>query len=266
MPSEDHATSLAGVAHTHLEPNVAERWLRLTKPAIRLAVAQDGDDVVARLGGRPRVPDDFMWPASDSRGPLSLVAEVDLAALAASPYDPGIVLPPEGRLLAFCSDDEATVEARLLHVPRINTSCRELAAPRGVTEFPRQALAARPMMTFPSGEHPALEREFRAPGQADDEWMAHPVNADDFTEALNESYDAEPPHQVGGWAQPVQGPVELEVASGDEEALRWHLVLQIGSDADLNMSWGDLGTLYWLAPAEPDQPPSLEEVSFTWQC
>jgi uncharacterized protein YwqG len=260
------APLLARLAHAYLEPDVAERWLRLTKPAIQLTTAHGGGDVVAVIGGRPRVPPDFGWPVSESRGPLSFVAEVDLAALAASPYDPGIVLPTEGRLLAFCSDDEDALHARLLHVPGVDTSCRELAAPHGATEFARKALAARPMMTFPNSEHPALEREFGTPGQDDDEWLAHPVNADDFTEALNESHDAEPLHQVGGWAQPVQGPVELEVASGDGDALRWHLVLQIGSDADLDMSWGDLGTLYWLAPAQPGRSPSLELGSFTWQC
>jgi uncharacterized protein YwqG len=108
--------------------------------------------------------------------------------------------------------------------------------------------------------------------------MDHPVNADDFLEALHERHTG-PVHQVGGYAEPVQGPVEHEVADAalnnmvpygdprlDAEARRWELLLQVDSDDDLDMMWGDVGTLYWMARPEDLANNDLANISFTWQC
>lgn len=69
----------------------------------------------------------------------------------------------------------------------------------------------------------AEERDF-------DAWRAHPTQRDAFNEALFALDEGDAPrHQIGGWADPVQGPVELEVAQA----------------ADTR---------------------DLDPVSFTWQC
>lgn len=282
MPPDDDAANLARLARAHLEPGVAERWLHLTRPAVRLTAAQEGDPVVARLGGRPCVPESFEWPSWEGHGPLSFVADVDLAAIARSSLDPGVTLPSEGRLLAFYFDgsfddfegivgpwdQESLAGARLLHIPEPREACRDRAAPEGVLEFGPQMLTSREVVTFPNWEHPALEREFGTPGEDDPDWMDHPVNAEPFTEALWALHEGEPQHQIGGWADPVQGPVELEVADGADvtEALRWNLLLQVDSDDASDMMWGDGGRLYWLIRSAHPSSPSLAEVSFTWQC
>ncbi|GIL34228.1 DUF1963 domain-containing protein [Phycicoccus sp. DTK01] len=52
----------------------------------------------------------------------------------------------------------------------------------------------------------------------------------------------------------------------DPEAERWELLIQVDSDDDLDMMWGDVGTLYWLSrtgDAANDDPTA---ISFTWQC
>lgn len=291
LPGEDEQSYLERLAKAHLEPEVAARWLRLTRPAIRLTAAQDGDHVVARLGGRPWVPEAFEWPTWDGHGPLSFVAEVDLAAIAATSSDPGLLLPAEGRLLAFYFDGsfddfegivgpwdkESLAGARLVHVLESREVCQERAAPDGVLEFGRQALTSRTVMTWPDREHPVLDREFGTPRQDHQEWTDRPVDAEPFTDALWALHEGEPLHQIGGWASPEQGPVELEVAELDaplaqddeahvEEALRWHLLLQVDSDDASDMIWGDVGRLYWLTRAAESPSASLSRVSFTWQC
>lgn len=263
---------LAGLAGTHLDADTAIRWLGLLRPAVRLVPAGPGDPVVARLGGTPTLPAAVAWPEWPDRGPLTFVAEVDLAALTATGLDPGLALPAEGRLLAFYFDDPEGIGeivysgdpaslagARLLHV----TDTPPVADPR-VT------LGAAAAMTWPDEENPVLER--------------HGLDdlPDEFVEALGELLEEElgPDvygHQLGGWAHPVQGAVEYEAAEGrlgaslfDEthtvEALRWRPLLQVDSDDEADVSWGDAGVLYWLARTDGTTPPGPEDVGFTWQC
>lgn len=145
-------------------------------------------------------------------------------------------------------------------------------------EYDARPLAGQQVTTFPNWEHPLLRQEF---GESldDREWMDHPLVADEFAEALDELDVEAPRHQVGGWACPVQGPVELEVAEaavgdgftyGDAahtaEAAAWRPLLQIDTDDDAAMMWGDAGTLYWLCRSSESVDDPLGPVSFTWQC
>lgn len=124
-----------------------------------------------------------------------------------------------------------------------------------------------------------LEREFRSPGEGTREWLDHEVNAEPFTESIWALHDDGPRHQIGGWADPVQGPVEFEVAQaaldgpieyGDDahtaEGLEWNLLLQVDTDYNSDMMWGDVGTLYWLARSSLSSRAGLDDISFTWQC
>jgi hypothetical protein len=122
--------------------------------------------------------------------------------------------------------------------------------------------------------------EFGAEDWDVDAWRAHPTQRDAFNEALFALDEGDAPrHQIGGWADPVQGPVELEVAQaampeelayGDTahlaEAAAWRPLLQVDSDDTSQMMWGDVGMLYWLRRTSGGDPRDLEPVSFTWQC
>lgn len=263
---------LAHLAHAHLDAALTDRWLGLLRPAVQLGPAQDGDTVVARLGGTPPLPRDVPWPEWPGNGPLAFVAEVDLAALASTGLDAGLALPAEGRLLAFYFDDPEGIGAvvnpgdadslpgsRLLHVGG--------TAP---TVDPVVELAGVQVLTWPDREHPVLEQ--------------HGLDGlpDAFDEALSELLEAElgPDvwgHHIGGWANPVQGSVELEAAetrlggatyddAHTAEALHWRPLLQVDSDDAAGASWGDAGCLYWLARTDGTTPPSESDIAFTWQC
>jgi len=108
--------------------------------------------------------------------------------------------------------------------------------------------------------------------------LRHPVNDDSFQETLHERFTG-PLHQIGGYATPVQGPVEYEVShaalgglvSADDPALaaemaNWTLLAQIDSDDRSGMMWGDVGSLYWLTRRQDLAEGRIEGSSFTWQC
>jgi len=289
VSTPDDRAVVASLAQRFLPAGVRERWLALGRPAVQLLPASTGDAWVARLGGLPHLPDGQPWPEWAGHGPLSYIAEIDCSRLLA--FEPVMPLPATGRLLFFYFDgsydnhfastvgywDPASAPgAQTLFLPDAD-HCREQQAPPGVTVYPQAHLAGRSILTFPGWEHPDLQAEFMTPGQSVRELMDHPVCTDDFQEAMRERHSG-PLHQIGGYAAPVQGPVEAEIAqavlgplpwdSQDAmtEAARWELVLQVESDDSLDMMWGDCGTLYWLARPEDVTRGDLSKIQFTWQC
>jgi hypothetical protein len=115
-------------------------------------------------------------------GPLSFIASVELATLAG---------------------------ARVLHVPAAPPSAHP--SRRTVKPYSRVELAAEPIVTYPMFEHPDLDAAFVGPEEDLGAFFGHPVNNDEFHRALDQRR-AGPRHWIGGYASPVQGPVESEVA------------------------------------------------------
>lgn len=274
------------LAAQNLPDGVRERWLALLRPAVRLVPAAGGAPV-ARLGGLPVLPDDVPWPAWEGKGPLAYVGEVDCAALAGFELD--LALPASGRLLFFYfdgrQDDGGTTVGywepdtrdgyRALHLPDGGGSPRQ--PPADELLFPEAAFAGLAVVSAPGWEHPDLRAEFLHPGEEHHSFMEHPVNADDFAEALNERHSG-PNHQIGGYADLVQGPIEAEVAQFalgnvpwddprlEAEQARWRPLLQVDSDDDLDMMWGDVGVLYWAVRPDDLAAGDLTRIGFTWQC
>jgi len=282
----------AAIANEHLDTRTAATWLDLIRPAIALDEAAQGDVVVARLGGQPRLPAGAPWPEWDGVGPLSFVGEVDVAALSATDHDPGISLPAAGRLAFFVLDDgygfaDATHldSFRVLHLPDEGLPA---TAPAGAQTYAVRELTARPVLTAPDAFHPSLPATFGIDASADyPAWLDHPVNGANFVDAMERLRGHLPRHQVGGWAIAVQGPVELEAAHDEvqrrhpaerdltsprrrnvveiaAETDRWVLLFQVDSDDDV--TWGDAGTLYWLARPEDLAQGDLTNIRFVMQC
>ena len=277
------------LAHRHLPPDVAAEWLALLRPAVRLVRAEPDGSVVARLGGAPLLPRDVRWPEWPGHGPLSYIGELLCGPLAAHPLE--VPLPSTGRLLFFYFDGsfddfegvvgtwdaETLAGARVLHVPD-HEPVEVRPAPDGVEVWGEASFGGQEIVTAPGWEHPALRAAFGRPGEDRHDFMDHPVNGDAFTDALFDRHTG-PLHQVGGYADPEQGPVELEVAHAalgnvvdwgdprlEAEAARWLPLLQVDSDDDLGMMWGDVGKLYWLSRGSALAQGDVRDVSFTWQC
>ncbi|WP_019891511.1 YwqG family protein [Streptomyces purpureus] len=292
------ADALHFLAREHLPHDIAERWIGLMRPGLRLerAVAADTDEgtgggtdggtavrtVVGRLGGLPELPESERWPEWEGHGPLSFVASLDCGALPSAALD--IDLPTEGTLVFFYFDGqlddgvavvapdepESWAGARVLYVPA-GVPVAERAAPEGIEPYPEVPLSARVETTAPYLWHPVVYREF---GPMDDD---HPVWGEGFQDAMWDHSEGTE-HRVGGHADPVQDEVEAEVARGalgsppwddpriKEEALRWTLLAQFDSDDDADMMWGDCGVLYWLIRPEDLAERHFDRAMFTWQC
>lgn len=273
----------------HLPGDVAETWIRLLRPAARLKHAESGDPVVGQLGGLPALHDSAAWPTWTDEGPLTFVASIDCEALLSISLD--IALPREGTLAFFYFDGqyddaqslvifeepETLQGSRVLYIPADATAVPR-PCPAGIEAYPRVDLSAERVATYPNFEHASLIEAFRAPGEDLRSFLDHPVNDDRFMEALD-ALETGPVHQVGGYARPVQGPVEYEVAvatlggkiaqkdpSLAREARKWRLLAQIDSDEAAKMMWGDVGTLYWMMRSSDLMARAFGAASFTWQC
>ena len=110
----------------------------------------------------------------------------------------------------------------------------------------------------------------------------------DAIEELRQSgYGEQPKHQVGGYPDPVQGDEmeqECQLASngiycGDAsasadprtaellaKAADWTLLLQIDTDDDIDMMWGDCGTLYFWIRRDDLRRANFDDVWMVLQC
>ncbi|MEU9982883.1 YwqG family protein [Streptomyces sp. NPDC050856] len=274
--------TLHTLAREHLPQEIAERWISLLRPSVRLEKATGTGTAVGRLGGLPELPETEEWPVWEGHGPLAFVAALDCASLPSADLD--IPLPAEGTLAFFYFDGQldggsAVVApdepdtwagARVLYVPA-GTPVARRAAPEDIEPYAEVPLTARVEATAPYLHHPLVHREF---GSARDD---HPVYGENFEHALWDHVEGTE-HRVGGHANPVQDAVEHEVARGalgsppwddpriGEEALRWVLLAQFDTDDDADMMWGDCGALYWLIRPEDLAERRFDRAMFTWQC
>jgi uncharacterized protein YwqG len=287
------AAELVAVAQATLPPAVAEKWTGLLRPTIGLRHAEPGEQSVAQLGGSPALPDGLAWPHSDAGRPLGLVAGIDLGRLPVRSLD--VALPVDGTLLLFYRDplkddppypargivgplpDREPPSARVLHVPAgVATTAR--TAPPGAAGYRAVPLTAEQIVTGPDWEHPALARAVAGLSDADRAFMADPFNSDLFRIEMGERID-QPRHRIGGYADPVQGSVEVQVAQQRlggrvsysdpalyTQAAQWMSLVQIDSDDDAAMMWGDCGCLYWLMRSDDIAAGQFDAAEFTLQC
>ncbi|WP_285489571.1 YwqG family protein [Amycolatopsis taiwanensis] len=279
---------------------IAASWIELFRPAARLVPGGDGQRV-GQLGGSPSLPVEAEWPKWPEVGPLTFIAEVDCAALPRETLD--IPLPERGRLLFFYFDGRYQVDhddpyldpaepqwaqgARVVFVPAgVPTS--ERPAPAGLRPYPRVDLTTELMATAPQQEHHLLEQVrlgtgLSLTGAIEDVRVGDQDGPDVFDELIYRADPHGPRHRIGGFADPVQGPVEQEIAAlvldgvpwddprHVQEAARWVLLAQFdshdfGTGDDEMMMWGDAGSLYWLIPRDDLAAGRFDAARFTMQC
>ncbi|MCF3107072.1 DUF1963 domain-containing protein [Streptomyces roseoverticillatus] len=280
-PGDESADELHDLAREFLPADMAERWISLLRPGLRLAKADEAEPVVGRLGGLPRLPEHREWPVWEGHGPLSFIASFDCAAL---PQILDLDFPADGTLSFFYFDgqvgDGAAVVwpdnpdtwagACVVYVPA-GVPTAERLTPEGLEPYGEVQLAARAETTVPHFWHPVVHEAF---GTMDDD---HPVWDDEFRETVS-AYFYGPEHRVGGHASPVQDTVECEVAHAvlgadvswddpriNEEARNWTLLAQFDSDRGAGMRWGDCGVLYWLIRPEDLAAHRFDRAMLTLQ-
>jgi uncharacterized protein YwqG len=289
---------LAQAGRDYFSARDAQTWQALLRPAFHLRALAEGrrEPVVAYLGGLPLLPEDVEWPQWKDHGPLYFVAALDCSQVPAAQLD--LPLPASGQLLFFYFDglgesavsytdaDSVANGTRVLYVPE-DAQIAERAAPQGMTPFPRLLLTGELIASAPNNEHPALIAAFGDPGDSA-HYCAYPTIDPEgvgFWQALDAYRGAHAPHhQIGGYASPVQGPVEPEgahalhqedqaaagpsapdEASIEELASQLVLLAQVDHDSRSGMAWGDTGRLYWMIRREDLAAGRFDQTTFTWQ-
>ena len=260
-----------------LEPKV--------RPAVRLSTTPGGPFHLgqSRLGGRPDLPAGLAWPRYAS-APLAFVGQIDLAEIPAGAGRGA--LPEGGHLWFFYVADQSTWGFD----PKDAGSARVFYAPPGTA-----LTTATPPKDLPEGgEFKAAALAFESYEDLPDlDADPPPVRLDDGDSeryhgirAYLASADVSPSHKLLGHAQPVQSAMEGEVAlvtgglyCGDpscyrdprsakllEDSHRWRLLLQVDSDDNTSMMWGDAGMLYFWIREDDLQARRFDRTWTILQC
>ena len=265
----DTAEALAAYVAKHAPDRLREGLRRLARPCIRARTRKVEMASVApgasRIGGLPDLPKGVRWP--ERRGsPMAFIAQIDLVATAA--LDPEGLLPKSGTLYFFYDASNQPWGFRpsdrdgwsvLHHVGSASELVRR-PFPEGLDSksrffpaLPSLALGA----SFPEEDTFYIKRLGPNPTESG--------RLGDLLERISETFPGGG-HQVLGYAQQVQSAMEeeCELASngvdcgGDHAAdprstalragaSKWLLLLQIDSDENCGMMWGDAGRLYvWI--------------------
>jgi uncharacterized protein YwqG len=248
-----------------MEPaRVLEKLLENAAPCLRLSPDGTGN---SWIGGRPGLPDDFVWPRWRGK-PLAFLAQIDLVE-ARSAGGPDWL--PERGLLTFFYDAEQSTwgfspedAGSWVVMHTLDRAPSTLAPPpsEDVIEYGQRKVAMVLDRSLPTAERVGV-KPFELSEQ---EW-------EQLIAAIEKM---EPPlyarHQMGGWPYPIQNDsmeYEAQLASngidcGEPDNYRsaaaaalapgaseWKLLFQLDSDEDLEMMWGDSGLLYfWIREAD----------------
>jgi uncharacterized protein YwqG len=265
-----------------IEQNIKESLLLRTK-----RVSEENIPIgKARIGGRPDLPNHIGWPTWRDE-PLSFIAQINLADL--PEYDFLNILPSEGVLSFFYS---ASLE--IWSNPRDKNSWR-------VLYFEDKGLRRREYPpTIPDhGRYDSLNVEFQRSitipesdsgyfvleyGKSDEDEIDKYVDMHERIAALlNEGRTLNRllghPEQQQGWllrecqldshgmyGVAYGGYSATEVEAVEAGATDWELLLQIDSDDDAKMMWGDIGRLYYLIPREELQRRNFDATWMILQC
>ena len=286
----DRATLQARLRERGLA-DAAVRIADIAEPALRLTAARHRDSELpigcSKLGGLPDLGDEITWPCW-SDGELGFVAQIDLAEFAA--FACMRDLPPSG-LLSFFFDvgqrawgyDPAHRDGwRVIHQP----------ADRALRRRPRPAALARdeifracrltgtPWFSLP---HPWSIRIDRLSLPADQLRLYETYYYEEYSSTRGPLEFHH--HQLCGHPEPLQNDMLLEcqLASHgldcggpgcpdprrtqlEAGATDWRLLLQLGSEDDAGMMWGDCGTLYFLLPDDAWRTGRFDRAWTILQC
>lgn len=249
---------------------------RLARPAIQL-VQQDATSA-SHFGGTTQLPLGTQWPHREGR-PLTLLASLSLAELATVHRIEW--LPPGGTLLFFYDIDEQPWGFdpkdrgawSVLHVPEANQVSGATDPPEN--PLPKRNLGFRRIERIPPVDLMMAELQLSD------------AECDEYSRIADEAFGELPKHQVGGFPHPIQGgsmELKCQLAShgiycGDSSgyqdpkvislrrgASNWRLLLQLDSDDDLEMMWGDEGRLYFWVEEQAAATGNFDNAWLVLQC
>lgn len=252
---------------------------RIAIPALHIVRSSEGSN--SKIGGLPQVWEGFVWPTWKGRS-LSFLAQFDLREVA----DAGAPdwLPAEGNLYFFYDQEQSTwgfdpADRGSWVVIYVNPAEYSIEATPPVDRqviFPSSSVKLRRITSYPDWQRLKID----ARDMSDSEF-------DRLTEMAGIEFGSRPKHQMFGFPSPVQGDqmeLECQLASngvycGSPDAYNspraqelqsgaqdWRLLLQLDTDDDSSMMWGDLGTLYFWVREDEARAGNFENVWMILQC
>lgn len=253
----------------------------LCRPAVHLRKADTSG--FNKLGGVPDLPAGFEWPEWKGK-PMSFLCQVDLGTLAGLADD--VAPPRSGRLYFFYDADHETWGFDPKDKGSWSVKFASAIAPVSRATPPGAASSSAPFKEkcFTPARidlYPDSEDARVASMPFDDrQWDAYcDINIGFF--------GGEPEHHLFGYPQPIQGnymDVECQLAShgiycGNPEgyesaeakalepgAADWTLLLQLDTDDDIDMMWGDGGRLYFWIKRDDLRAGRFDGVWMVLQC
>ena len=251
------------------------RFGELSKPALALlATSASG---FSKLGGTPSWPKTFSWPTWQDE-PLQFIAQLDLSTIETLPD--GVEMPRKGHLYFFMDpeqlewqDDDQNAWRVLYHDGggSVFDTCSWPDDLDDAYRLPEKNVSPSIVPTYPDTFDDVVQ-DMDLSERQHEEHMA----------LSREPFDSGPCHQMFGHANPIQvngmalqcQEMTLDFDPDDEEGFRkfkegaddWLLLLQVDSDTDLNLVWGDVGRIYYWIRKEDLAKGRFENVWVILQC
>lgn len=232
------------------------------------------------IGGQPHLTTEIDWPTCDAR-PLSFIAELDLAMIRAAGGPEW--LPDNGFLFFFYDhrdmpwgyDPAHRGGWTVIHAHRAPIARPFPAGLDKDDQFDRVELEASRGTSYPT------------PDRLEESSSAADCDIDAAYDFLEQIRGASPDHRVGGYPSPAQGDdmeLEAQLASNGvylgngngykskaamqlkAGAADWRLLLQVDSDDDAGMMWGDVGLLYFWIREDDALARDFSKVWLILQC
>lgn len=237
---------------------------------------------VSKFAGIPHLPPDFQWPEWKGE-PLTFLAQIDLAE--ASKYDVKKLLPTSGMLYFFYEvkqmpwgfDPHDRGSWRVIYYNGDPGTLRPVPPPENIqqdTWISECLLGFSGIQTFFDGDV-----DYAAMGMnSDEEDLMYGLIEEEIEEGkrswlLGHPYtiqgDMRLESQLAFHGVYVGGPSDIEQAKVmdlREGASDWQLLLQIDSDENAEMMWGDMGALYFWIRKQDLAAANFENVWMILQC
>lgn len=254
----------------------------LKKPAIALTPADTPS--FSWIGGLPALPDHVSWPVWKEK-PLAFLGQFDLGAIPEHCDRQG--LPAMGVLYFFYNSEQSTWgfdpndrgSWQVIYAAEVSPDQPPCNVPDGLPQdaiYTKKAVRFRPVDTWPDGLDHLIESLALTDKQMDE-----------YAALCASGFEGSPTHHFLGYPMPVQGnDMDLECQlvtnglycgdlTGYQDPRRqslepgrseWVLLLQLDSDDDTGMMWGDCGMLYFWIRKSDLETRRFEQCWMILQC
>jgi uncharacterized protein YwqG len=253
----------------------------IREPAIALSKSESKPS--SKIGGLPNLPNDIDWPAW-KEAPMSFLCQLDLSEIYKNNKTD---LPDSGALYFFYNQEQETWgfdpkdegSWKVIYIDSVLSEIPERSVPEGLSDefiYAQQHIQFKPIKAYPDSQDDRVGK-----------LNLNDTQFDQYDELRFSVFSNNPSHQLFGCPAPVQGDdMDLECqlvtnglycgdATGYNDPKRkeleagrsdWKLLLQLDSDDDAEMMWGDCGMLYFWIKKQDLQSRNFDKCWMVFQC